>query len=387
MEKKLGQISLLFDANPLIQNKTGVGYFLENVVATWATNKPENLNIYGHYFNFLGKKAVPPLPGSPMVKYTSSKFFPTKLVGLMRRLGMQLPYEFFTRQRPSITLFTNFVSFPTIINTLNAVIIYDLSFVDCPDYVSDKNRAYLQKWVPISIKKADVIVTISEFTKQRIIDVYNVSPKNIYVTPIPPVSHVKSDTNVYAKHDIEKDYILFVGTIEPRKNLNTLLDAYLKLPDNLKNEHQLVLAGGKGWKDEEIVKKITQFQKTGLRIVSTGYVSDAEKSALYEGATICVLPSHYEGFGMPVLEAMSYGKPVLCSDLDVFKEIAGNSVEYFDTSNSENLSKKITEILSDAQKRNQLSKKSHELISGYSSWTEVTDGLYDFLLEKLKSKS
>lgn len=254
---------------------------------------------------------------------------------------------------------------------------HDLSFIDCPEFVSEKNASYLRKWVPVSVKRADIVLTISEFTKSRIMNAYNVPENKIHVMPVPPGTKAKADGSVFAKHSINNPYILFVGTMEPRKNIETLLSAYEKLPPQIKQTHALILVGGKGWKDGAIRAKIADLQKSEHNIICTGYVTEEEKSALYEKATICIQPSHYEGFGMPILEAMNYGKPVICSDIDVFHEVAGDAAIYFDTKSSDDLTNKIQQIISDPAQLSALSQKALARITSVPGWDTVANDLYD----------
>ena len=376
---KINNRTLLFDANPLILKKTGIGYFVENILTSMAKNKAADLKITGHYFNFLGKKSSDHLPGVPQIKYRASRLVPTKMLGLLRRAGIQLPFELFARKKADVTFFTNYVSMPTIFKTINVLFVYDLSFIDCPQFVSKKNGAYLKKWVPISIKRADKIVTISNFAKQRIIELFSVDPEKIYITPIPPTPHSQVNPVALENFGINKDYILFVGTLEPRKNIITLLEAYEKLPANLQQNVQLVLAGGSGWNDQEIIAKLDELKSAGKQIVATGYIDDSEKAVLYKNAKFCIQPSHYEGFGMPILEAMSYGKAVLCSDIEVFREIAGSSAEYFKVDSSSSLSNAISDFLNNPEKLNIYSELSAKLVQNYPSWDKVASDLYSFV--------
>jgi glycosyltransferase involved in cell wall biosynthesis len=127
----------------------------------------------------------------------------------------------------------------------------------------------------------------------------------------------------------DDSYFLCVGTLEPRKNIRFLVDAYVALPQHVKEKFSLVLAGGIGWKMADDITYIQTYVDNGERIVMTNYVSDTERQQLYEHARSFVMPSHYEGFGMPVLEAMVYGLPCAVNDIEVFRELCGESVTYF----------------------------------------------------------
>jgi glycosyltransferase involved in cell wall biosynthesis len=369
---------LLFDANPLASNsKSGVGFLTQRLIEALADVAPTELELTGHYFNFLGRKDImDSLPSRPNLRYQTTTLVPTKLLNGLRRIGIELPFSLFARTSADIVLFPNFVSMPTRKNILHVLAVHDLSFVDCPQYVSERNASYLRRWVPISIRRANIVLTISEFTKSRIMNEYGVPAENIHVMAVPPATKAAADTSVHAKHHIDMPYMLFVGTLEPRKNIETLISAYEKLPDAIRQKYALVLVGGKGWKDESIHAKIAELQASGHNVIWTGYATEAEKSALYEKATLCIQPSHYEGFGMPILEAMSYGKPVLCSDIEVFHEVASDAAAYFATEDPDDLATKITQIIDDPARLADLSAKASTRAMAVPDWPAVASALY-----------
>lgn len=375
-------MKIVFDANPITQNtKSGVGYFTASLIRALSNNSPEKTRLIGHYFNFLDRKSITGLPQASNISYVHSKLFPTKLLNIGRRLGFQPPIELFSRQSADITLFTNFTAMPTVLGGKRVSIIYDVSYIDCPEYAPDRLVSYLRKWVPYTVRASDLIIVNSEFTKQRLINEYKIDENKVEVIPIPPIEHSTPDNKIHKKQNIDRKYILFVGTIEPRKNIEALLDAYAKLDKNLKGVYALVLAGGKGWKDNGILQQIVDLQNQGLNIIQTGYVTDAEKSALYEKATLCVQPSLYEGFGMPILEAMSYDKPVACSDIAVFREIAGDSASYFEPSSPDSIAKSISKILTDNTLQRKLIQESKKRIENYPTWDKIGRELYDKLVD------
>lgn len=366
-------IRIVFDATPLLNNKSGVGYFVFNLVQALAQRYPEEIRLTGYYFNFLGRSSHN-LPTANNISYREIKLFPGRLLSITRSLGFQFPLNNFLRLKGDVLLATNFVPSIKIRHTPTVTMIYDLVFLDAPHFVQSKNLTFLSKWVPATIRQASKVVVNSQFTKHRLQEMLNIPPKDIIVLPIPPASHVKEDKSILQRLNLKEGYILFVGTIEPRKNLVELLDAYRQLPSSLRDKYPLVLAGGKGWQDEAILNKVEALQKAGLRVVLTGYISDGEKAALYETATLCVQPSSYEGFGMPVLEAMSYGKPVLCSDLPVLREVGGTAAHYT-SGDAKHLSQAMAQILGDPALLKQLAKNSAEHVYKYESWSTVAEKL------------
>lgn len=346
---------ILFEATPMVDTKkTGIGYYVDYLIRSLAdTNE---LELEGYYFDFLGRNHKQ-APAIPHTKFHKISLIPGKLLSVTRRFKWQPPLELFSRSPSDVTLFTNYVSLPTLRNTKDALIVYDLSYLDHPEFTQEKNLAFLNTFCSDSIQKADLIITISEFTKQRIIDRFPNVTADIIVTPIPPVPFEEDvhDDSILARHGLEShQYILYLGTIEPRKNIEKLVEGYSLLPDDVRDAHPLVLAGGKGWKDESIRATIEIYRARGIRIITTGYITDEEKFSLYHNASCYALPSHYEGFGMPILEAMQHHVPVAVSDIPVFHEVAGDAAAYFDKDDADSISRTLGRILTDMSYRNSL---------------------------------
>jgi glycosyltransferase involved in cell wall biosynthesis len=189
------------------------------------------------------------------------------------------------------------------------------------------------------------------------------------VTPIPPIPFKQNthDDSILTRHGLEPhQYILYLGTIEPRKNIERLVEGYSLLPDEVRNTHPLVLAGGRGWKDETIRATIEAYRTRGFAIITTGYITDEEKYSLYHNASCYTLPSHYEGFGMPVLEAMQHHVPVAVSDIPVFREVAGDAAAYFDKDDPDSVARTIGRILTDTPYRNSLIAAQQSELDKYS---------------------
>lgn len=356
--------------------KTGIGYYVDYLIRALAdTNQ---LELEGYYFDFLGRNHKQS-PTIPHTKFHKISLIPGKLLSLTRRLGWQPPLELFSRSSADITLFTNYVSLPTLKRTKVALVVYDLSYLDHPEFTQEKNLAFLNTFCSDSIRKADLIITISEFTKQRILDLFPTVTADIIVTPIPPIplKQINRDDSILSKHGLTPhQYILYLGTIEPRKNIEKLIEGYAQLPESVRSTHPLVLAGGKGWKDEAIRDTIERYRSQGCMIVTTGYISDEEKDSLYHNASCYTLPSHYEGFGMPILEAMQYHVPVAVSDIPVFHEVAGKAAAYFDKDDADSISHTLGRILTDGPYRDSLIAAQQAELDTYS-WSSNAEVVLD----------
>lgn len=366
------KLTILFDANPLASTqKSGVGYYTYRLVEALARNYPEEVRLVGHYFNFLGKRKGFELPKGPNINYRQSIVWPGKVLNILRRLGLQLPLEFLFKQSGDIALFPNFVSLPSLHHIPTAIVIHDMCFEDVPEYVSEKNQQFLHRFVPPSATNCDLILAVSESTENAVVRHYGILRKKFVRTPIaPPPPRKGQDRTSLEKLGIKQGYILFVGTLEPRKNIEGLIEAYSLLDGSIRDSYQLVLAGGKGWKDEAIQAALKKSPDLGKNIIVTGYIDDTTKACLYEHAQLFVLPSHYEGFGMPILEAMSYGIPPAISDISVFHEVAGGAAFYFDPNQPADIARVLTMALTNKDQRKTIMAAGENQITKFS-WDKV----------------
>ncbi len=380
----MAKLRILYEAGPVLDgNKTGVGYYVHALARSLHENYPDQIELTGYYFNFLHRrrKVLPREIG----RFHEIWLVPGKVLSVCRRLGFQPALSTFMRipRDTDIVLFTNYVSLPIPKRQLNALVIYDLGFLDTPEFIQSVNLRYLQRFCPPSIREADLIVTISEFTKRRIQHCFPDIKARIVVTPVPPPDQVVSRQPLGARLSaagiVAKQYILSVGTIEPRKNLQNLIKAYCALDETVRADYALVLAGGKGWKDEAILEEIGRQRAAGMKIILTGYVSDDEKAALYSNAACFVLPSHYEGFGMPILEAMKYGLPVAVSDIEVFREVADDAAIYFNKDDAADIARKLTSVLVDKEIRQRITQRGAQRLKS-TRWQDNATKVYEAIL-------
>lgn len=265
----------------------------------------------------------------------------------------------------ALTIFPNFATWPTVKSKYVATVIHDLTYLYFPEVVEEKNLAHLRRVIPRSILKADFIITVSESVKAELAKEFNLDPSKCVVTPIPPSesffvvatpSAIKSVKEKYSLNP-EKEYIYFIGNLEPRKNLKTLVEAYQLLPQEIKDRYSLVLAGGKGWKTQSTQEAIDKAISVDEDISHIGFIDQEDSPVLYQGASLFVMPSLYEGFGMPILEAMASGIPVVASDIPVLREVGDKYATYADPLNPESFAKAITSALTMPRlRRNELQK-------------------------------
>jgi glycosyltransferase involved in cell wall biosynthesis len=238
------------------------------------------------------------------------------------------------------------------------VTIHDLSFEHLPETFNRRSRAQLRLTVRRTARKAAQILTLSEFSRRDIIDTYRIAPDRVSVTPAAAPSHfkrVEDETKlrrIRESYGIERDYILSVSSIQPRKNLIRLIEAYSCLR-GLRPEGklpQLVLVGKRGWLDNETFRA-AQRHSANNDIAFTGYVAEKDLPALYSGATCFVYPSFFEGFGLPVLEAMQCGAPVIAGNRTSIPEVVGTAGLLFDPFDTNSLVQALTRMLDDSEYR------------------------------------
>ncbi len=229
------------------------------------------------------------------------------------------------------------------------VTIADMTFFSHPEHHMYWKQKYFKCMIPMSIKKADEVIAISENTKQDILKMIPIGKNKIVVTYLGhDAIFSKQDktkiNTVLLKYGINFPYLLFVGMLEPRKNIPSLIKAFAAVKE--KKNNKLVIIGKKGWLYDEIFA-LVQKLKIDEKVVFTGYVPDEDLPALYSAATCFVYPSFYEGFGIPIIEAMACGCPVITSNNSSMKEIAGNAAILVDPYNITDIQNAIELLIAD----------------------------------------
>lgn len=330
----LGVMNIRVEISSLAtQHQSGVASYTR-LLAEALAEKTDN-SVRGHYFNFLKRQQQPQLDSSRIIR-EENPLFPLRVYAKLQSFNIAPPFDLFL-PKVGLTIFPNFATWPTSRSRLSATVIHDLTYLYYPELVEEANLTHLRRVVPRSIKQADIIMTVSESVKAELIKEFKIAPEKCIVTPIPPSDIFKQKINedernaVREKYAIgSKNYIFFIGNFEPRKNLATLIKAYTQLPRSVQDKYQLVLAGGKGWKSEGTQKVLDDAIATGADIKHVGYVDDTDRPALYQSASLFVMPSLYEGFGIPILEAMLSNCPVVAADIPVLRETGGEAVIYTD---------------------------------------------------------
>ncbi len=368
-------MKVVVDATPLLPKPSGVGFYIFNLLKSLYRLQSQNDFSIGISYqpslkNWLSNNLSPP---ENISSYSNLHVLPipVRISNLLSLIpGSPLFHFEHYLGSPDVMHGTNYTVFPCK-GTLNLMSLYDLSFMKYPEYVNSAVKQYTKR-VKQSLQWTDAILTISESSKKDIVEYLQIPPEQIYVTPLASRYHVnyladeliqELDKNI--NYDFSRPYLLFVSTIEPRKNITSILSAFNLLKSKYKIPHNLVLIGQKGWKYEPIFQEIER-SPWKEKIYHLDYLSDELVALFYSRADVFVYPSHYEGFGLPVLEAMTLGAPVVTSNTSSLPEVAGDAALLINPDDVEELTTVILQIISDSQIRAQLVKKGKHQASLFS---------------------
>lgn len=276
-------------------------------------------------------------------------------------------------------------------NVYKIITVHDLSFVRYPEFFSHKNNLW-HKMIKVkkTLKSFDKIIAISENTKNDIIELFQIPPQKIEVIysgiddKFRPLNiNAKSEFSLKQKYNLPDKFILSLGTIEPRKNIDSLIRAFDIFSQKDSENYFLIIAGGMGWKYKHVLKEYNK-AKNKDKIKFIGYVDENEKNELYNLASLFVFPSYYEGFGFPPLEAMKAGTPVIASANSSMLEILGDSAYFVDPYDISDISKAVHNILENRVLQEKLIKSGLNIARKYS-WNDTIDQ-YKRIFEGYKIK-
>ena len=385
---------IYFECSALVADHfSGVGHYVKGIAQAWDNYiaLPEHSLLQSQQksrFNtvlFASKNRMNRLTKFRIEHMTKkSILLPARIIHKLLDKGVLPPLDLWFGR--GTYFFTNFSRYP-LFKSKSATVIYDISYEIVPQYADANNARYLSKIVRQAVSKSDLIITISNYTKKELVDFYNLNPKNVIVAyPAVDRSHFYKRSEweidkVKRKYSLPDNYILFVGNIEPRKNISLLIDAYTKLPKEYSDKHPLLLVGANGWLSEKIFEKLDKAEKNGYKIIRpNSYVDDSDIPAVYSGAFMLVYPSHYEGFGMPPLEAMSCGVPVVVSDNTSLPEVVGEAGILVKSTDQKGILDAMVKIMSEDSLRKSLIQKGYEQTKKFS-WDASAQKIYKALLE------
>lgn len=346
------------DYTPAARQRAGIGRYTRGLIRALADRKPAGDFLLLVAGGLDGVEADwPPnfrVRGLPLGDYA--------LTLLWQRLRLPLPVEAFTGRR-QVFHSPDFV-LPPQLTGRSLLTVHDLSFLRTPQYANARQRAYLEKVVPRSVQRADLILADSAATQRDLEELLGVpgNKTQVLYPGIGPEYRPAAEAQrarVRAEYKIEGPFLLTVGTLEPRKNHPGLMRAFALALERGKLPHKLLIAGGHGWDEEPI---FTTAERLGLgdRLRFLGFVPEADLPGLYGLAELFLYPSFYEGFGLPPLEAMACGVPVVTSDRASLPEVVGEAGCLVDPEDEERLAELILELVDSPQKRREMARRGLE---------------------------
>lgn len=254
--------------------------------------------------------------------------------------------------------------------TSRVVTVHDLTYRKRPELLQAETLANLEKHMQRELSRADAVICVSHASRRDLIEEYPIEPARVFAIQNGMRGRPESRMPE-SRLDLPDRYILFVSTIEPRKNLEVLIDAFEQLRDDGSYEGALVVAGRVGWKSEQTARRLRS-SRWSDSIHHLDYVPREHLDEIYRRAELFVLPSHYEGFGFPILEAMSHGVPTITTNVSSLPEVGGDAALYFDPNDVEGLSRAIRAITSDHELRERLIARGRERVAHFD-WTRAAN--------------
>lgn len=369
-----------FDVRPFLREETGVGVYFKNLLLF--LSRIDRTNEYylfsSSWKDRLFRKKIP----SFQVSHFRDFRVPVMAVNFLWSRLSWPPLDTFFRTELDLTHSPTPLIVPTKGKTI--VTVYDLFFMDFPRLADKQARRDFFRKAETSFRKADGILTISEFTKNELLEKFIVEESKVRVVYLGIDHATWNDISaprleeIRAKYGLPSTFLLFVGALEPRKNLLRLIKALAKIHKEYK-PISLVLVGRRGQEYEQLSDEIKhQSLESWVRML--GYVPESDLKYLYRLASLLVFPSLCEGFGLPVLEAMTSGLPVVASRSSALPEIAQDAALYFDPENPDEMAEKILQAFQDRRLNEALKKKGIKRANAFH-WEKTAAQTLNFYQE------
>jgi glycosyltransferase involved in cell wall biosynthesis len=354
---------IVIDGLPLLGPETGIGKYTFEL-STALMRMPEGPEIYYYYGSRLSKRPNRMINDHQVsynpLKKGVSRWLPDSLKKFLKkevlRIGLRL-------KKCDLFHATNYIIPACFVPTISTF--HDLSFIRYPEMHPAERLDWLLKGLPLTLRNSSRIIVVSQFTKEELIRLFGVSENRIDVVHLGVTGNFKPRNEVSLIECLKeyglkpKGYVLAVGTIEPRKNLVALFQAYETLPDSITSSWPLVIVGMKGWKHQTISRNIERLVRKG-KLRALGYIPNDRLPFIYAGASLFVYPSLYEGFGLPPLEAMACGVPVIVSNRASLPEVVGDAGLLVEPEDIGELSQAIESLIDDPHRCKQMIHKGWE---------------------------
>jgi glycosyltransferase involved in cell wall biosynthesis len=344
------------DAHAIGQHLTGNEVYVRNLMGGFAAL--DETSEFIAYLSAGEPDAAAGVPARFLRRTVSSNSF--------KRLGFDLPRQV-RRDWPDL-LHVQYTA-PLICPVPVVVTVHDVSFLECPEYFPRLRTMQLRTTVERTVRSAAKIITVSEFSRQAIAKAYSLDDMKIEAVPngvssaFHPISRDLAIGKVKSRFKIPAPFILTVGDLQPRKNQIGLIHAFEALIKSHPHlTHHLAIVGQKTWYADHVVKAAKN-STVGDRIHFTEFVTDDELLQLYNACELFVFPSFYEGFGLPILEAMACARAVACSNSSAMPEVANAAALLFDPQSTEQMTRAIRDIVLDAELRGRMERLGHHRAS------------------------
>jgi len=351
---------LLIDSISLLSPLTGIGRYTYEVSKYLKNSDDFDLN---YFYGYYSKQFIDDKSTNTPLQALKALILKVPFLKRLARVVLSITAKEFS---PEYNLYwqPNFIPMSGVKAKKTVTTVHDFSFIIYRDSHPKERIKHIEKSFFENIAKSDIIITGSEYSKCEILERLDFKENQIKV-----IYHgVNHDIfKLYADNSLNfylpEKFILCVGSIEPRKNLLGLLNAYKLLSSDIRSEYKLVLVGFKGWQNKELMDIINSDKED---ISYLGFISDEELAKVYNAASCFVFPSFYEGFGLPPLEAMACATPVIASNLSSIPEICGNSAIYCDPYDSNDIKEKIELLLNDTELQSRMIEKGLQRASEFS---------------------
>lgn len=353
------------ELQPCLKNKSGIGVYTYEIAKN--IQKFDDINFCGDIFNFINRDNIDASIEGLNFNNNIFKLFP---YGVYRRIWSYVPikHNWLFNDKSDIYHFFNFIVPPRIKGKVITTI-HDMTYELYPETMDKRNLKRIKNDIQYSVNRADKIITVSESSKKDIINFLSVDESKIEVI----YNGVEYDrfnksysedekSKIRVKYTLPENYILYMGTLEPRKNIESIIEAFsLFKKENTPSSKniKLVIAGKKGWLFESIFNLV---HKLNIKddVIFTDYIAENDKSIIYNMASLFIFPSLYEGFGIPVLEAMASSVPVITSSVSSLPEVAGDAAILVAPKDIQSIAKYIGEILGNEELNKNLVEKGHK---------------------------
>lgn len=358
------------DIRPFYEPLTGVGWYLHSLLEELAKRDDIELVLFGDArLTDLGPRLHVALPDGLRPAWFDLRGFPPSSFG---RRVTAAAYLLWIRLEACDVMFGANYFLPRLLSATarrRVITVHDLTYRRFPELLQKETLANLQREMPRELAHANAIISVSESTRRDLLHDYAIDPARVVAihSGVPQHKPLPKEraTNLPVR------YILFVSTIEPRKDLVTLIDAFERLKASGKYEGALIVVGKIGWKAESAVLRM-KMSAVKADIHHLDYVDRERLGAIYANADLFVFPSLYEGFGFPLLEAMAHGVPAIAARSSSLPEVGGDAAIYFEPGNAAQLTTEIDRVLSDDRLRQSLVERGHAQVAKFT-WSKSAE--------------